>query len=194
MENDTDENKESWSYWDHLPGWLSWIIVIILLLIMLAILYGVLWFPYFLMNKWTFKQSLNRKLFNKRIMLYAILTSIIIGYIYYLIMVVNFYPFNNFFFITTLICLGMISGNIYRWRNRLDYNRCDSAECHQWTGQDNGTEFLGGLTETQNIRYSNGATEKNTRTTRHYRDHRICTACGNRWSIKRTEVIGGLKV
>lgn len=194
LENETDLNKESFDFRDHLPGWLTWVVYILIFLIMLAILYGILRIPYFLVNKWTLKRSLNRELFNKRVMLYAVLATIVIGYIYYVLMVANFYPFKEYFFITTFFCLGMILENIHQWRNDLDYNRCNSAGCHQWTGQDNGTEFLGGETVTQTIRHSNGGTERNRQTTRRYRDHRKCSACGYEWSILRTEVIGGLKV
>lgn len=193
LEDDTDLNKESFDMKDHLPSWLYWIVVLLIFLLMLAILFFVLKVPYYIVNKWTYKQSLNRDLFNRRIMTYAVLGSVILGYTYYVLMVANFFPFNKYFFITTLFCLGMILGNISKWRNDLDYNRCNREGCHQWTGQDNGTEFLGGSIVTQTITYNNGATEKNKQTIRKYRDHRKCSACGNEWSIIRTEVFGRLK-
>jgi hypothetical protein len=174
---------------DYMPEWLSWIVVLLIFLISLVILYYILKIPFIIVNKVTYKQSLNRKLFNKRIMLYATLGSIILGYVYSLIMLVNVYPFNDYFFITALFCLGMILGNIGKWRNDLDYNRCNAATCHQWTGEHSWTEYLGGETVTQTM--SNGST--NSQTTRRYREHRICSACGHEWSIIRTHVIGGLK-
>ena len=174
---------------EYVPNWATYVIGLLALLIYLVILFYILKIPFTIVNKITYKQSLNRKLFNKRIMLYAILGTIVLGYSYSLIMLVNVFPFNDYFFITALFCGGMIIGNIVKWRNDLDYNRCDAATCHQWTGEHSWTENLGGETVTR--KYSDGQTRK--QTTRRYRDHRICTACGNEWSIVRTHVIGGLK-
>jgi hypothetical protein len=161
---------------------------------MLAVLYSVLSIPFFFVNKMVFRKSMNRELFNGRIMLYATLGSIVLGYAFYLLMVMNVYPFRDSFWITSLFCLGMILGNISKWRNDLDYNRCNAKSCHQWTGEHVWTEYLGGSTVTQTVRYSNGASETNKQTTRRYRDYRKCSACGNEWSIVRTEVFGSLRV
>lgn len=174
---------------DYMPEWLTWIVFLLIFLIGLGILYIIIKIPFIITNKVVYKQSLNRKLFNGRILFYAILGTIILGYTFSLILLVNIYPFNDYFFITALFCLGMILGNINNWRNDLDYNRCNAATCHQWTGEHSWTEYLGGETVTET--YSDGST--NSQTTRRYREHRICTACGNEWSILRTEVIGGLK-
>jgi SH3-like domain-containing protein len=174
---------------DYMPEWLSFIVILLVFLIGLGILYFILKIPFIIVNKVTYKQSLNRKLFNRRIMLYAILGSIILGYLFSLIMLVNVYPFNDYFFITAIFCLGMILRNISKWRNDLGYNRCNAATCHQWTGEHSWTEYLGGEKVTQTMR--DGST--NTQTTRRYREHRICSACSHEWSILRTHVIGGLK-
>lgn len=194
FENENNPNEKTVDLWDYLPSWLAWIVTILIILLMVGILILILKIPYYIINKITFKQSLNRKLFNGRILFYATLLSIIFGYLYYILMVVNIYPFNEYFTITTLFCLGMLLGNISKWRNDLDYNRCNAPTCHQWTGEDNGTEFLGGSTVTQNIRHGDGRTETNKQTTRRYRDYRKCSACGHEWSIIRTQVIGSLKV
>lgn len=194
FEDDNDLNKEHKAYYDSLPNWLTVVIAIIIFIIFLGILAFVLMIPYYLVNRLIQKISMNRKLFNGRILLYAIVASLVFGYIYYILMVVNVYPFNRYFFITTLFCLGMPLTNIYKWRNNLDYNRCNKADCHRWTGEDDGTEFLGGNQITQRIRRGDGSTETNVQTTRHYIDYRKCSACGHMWSIRRTEVIGGLKV
>lgn len=129
---------------DYMPNRLAYIIYLLVFVIGLVILYYILKIPFIIVNKVTHKQSRNRKLFNKRILLYAILGSIILGYVYSLIVLVNFYPFNNYFFIIALFCFGMIVGNIGKWRNNLDYNRCDAATCYRWTGEHSWTEYLGG--------------------------------------------------
>ncbi len=174
---------------EYVPEWATYVIGLLALLIYLVILYYILKIPFTIVNKITYKQSLNRKLFNGRIMLYATLGSIILGYLFSVIMLVNVFPFNDYFFITALFCGGMIIGTIGKWRNDLDYNRCNAATCHQWTGEHSWTEYLGGETVTQTMR--DGST--NSQTTRRYREHRICSACGHEWSILRTHVIGGLK-
>lgn len=174
---------------DYMPNWLAYIIYLLFFLTGLVILFYILKIPFIIVNKVTYKQSLNRKLFNGRIKLYATLGSIILGYLFSLIMLVNVFPFNDYFFVTAIFCLGMILGNIGKWRNDLDYNRCNAATCHQWTGEHSWTEYLGGEKVTQTMR--DGST--NTQTTRRYREHRICSACGHEWSILRTSVIGGLK-
>ncbi|MCK5821742.1 MAG: hypothetical protein KAH17_07645 [Bacteroidales bacterium] len=194
FESDQNPNGIVIDIRDYVPGWLSWVIVIVILLIALGILYLILKIPFFIVNKFTYKQSLNRKLFNGRIKLYATLGSLILGYTFYLFLVVNVYPFHTLFFIITLFCLGMILGNINKWRNDLDYNRCNAIDCHQWTGEHLWTEYLGGSTTTQTVSYGDGSTETNQQTTRRYREHRKCSACGYEWSIIRTEVIGNLKV
>jgi len=174
---------------EYVPEWANYVIGILALLIYLVILFYILKIPFTIVNKITYKQSLNRKLFNGRIMLYATLGSIILGYLFSVIMLVNVFPFNDYFFITALFCGGMIIGTIGKWRNDLDYNRCNAADCHQWTGEHSWTEDLGGETVTRT--YNDGQTRK--QTTRRYREHRICSACGYKWSIIRTNVIGGLK-
>ncbi len=193
---DQTENPDQKTYniSDHLPKWANIIVVILIILVMLAVLYAVLSVPFLLVNKLTYRKSLDRKLFNRRIMLYATFGSIVLGYAFYLLMVMNVYPFCDYFWVTSLFCLGMILGNISKWRNDLDYKRCNAASCHQWTGEHVWTEYLGGSTVTQTVRYSNGATQTNQQTTRRYRDYRKCSACNNEWSIVRTEVFGGLKI
>lgn len=189
-----DPNAESIDLRDKMPNWLAYTIMIIIFLGFLAILYLILKLPYYILNKYLFKVSLNRKLFNGRILTYAIFGTLIIGYPYYVLVTTNIYPFNDYFWITSLFCLGMLLGNISKWRNDLDYNRCNAPNCHRWTGTDNGTEFLGGETVTQRVRFSDGSSETNRQTTRRYRDYRLCSACGHEWSIVRTEVIGKLRV
>ena len=189
FESDGDPNGIHIDLRDYMPEWLTWIVFLLIFLIGLGILFFILKIPFIIVNKFCHKQSLNRKLFNGRIMLYATLGSLILGYTFSLILLVNVYPFNDFFFITALFCLGMIFGNINKWRNDLDYNRCNAAGCHQWTGEHLWTEYLGGETVTQTM--SDGST--NTQTTRRYREHRKCSACGHEWSFIRTHVIGGLK-
>lgn len=174
---------------DYMPEWLTYIIYLIVFLIGLGILYYILKIPFIIVNKLTHRQSLNRKLFNRRIMIYATMGSIVLGYLYSVIMLVNIYPFNDYVFVTAFLCLGMILANIYKWRNDLDYNRCNAATCHQWTGEHSWTEYLGGETVTQT--FKDGST--NSQTTKYYREHRVCSACGYEWSILRKEVFGGLK-
>lgn len=191
FEKGVDRGEAAFDLTNYLPGWL---VVIIGLLIILAMVFLVLRIPYYFLNKYLYKKSLNRKWYNRRVLTLAIVKSLIVGYVYYIIMVVNVYPFTDYFIVTSLFCLGMLLGNINKWRNDLDYKRCDAANCHQWTGEDNGTEYLGGSRVTQKVTYSNGGLKTNTQTMRRLRDHRICSVCGNEWSILRTEVIGGLKV
>lgn len=194
MENDYNPYEKGYDLREHMPNWLATVIFILVFILFLVILYYILKIPFIIVNKITYKQSLNRELFNRRILFYAVTGTLILGYLYYLIMITNIYPFKDYFFITSLFYLGMLLGNINKWRNDLDYVRCDAAKCHQWTGVSNGTEFLGGTTETQHIRHGDGTTETNRRTTRRYRDYRKCTACGHEWSIVRTEVVGKLKI
>lgn len=194
FESDYSPDRKTIDIREYMPGWLAWIIIIIVLLIMIAILYMVLKIPFIIVNKFSYKKSLNSKLFNRRILLYATTGSVILGYLYCAFMIINIYPFNSIFWISSIVSLGMILGNINKWRNDLDYKRCNAAECHLWTGEHNGTEYLGGTTTTQTITYNDGSRNKNTQTTRRYRDYRKCSSCGNEWSIVRTEVIGNLKI
>jgi len=193
FERNNNPDLESFDIRDHVPNWLYWIIVILVFLFFLAILIFVLKIPYKILNKLILKQSLNRKYFNWTIKVFAVIGSIIVGYFFYLLVAVNIFPFREYFIITTLFCLGMIIGNIRNWINDLDYNRCNAVNCHQWTGVDNGTEFLGGNTTTQTITRNDGSRETNKQTTKNYIDYRICTACGHKWSIYRTQVVGRLK-
>ncbi|MBN2236634.1 MAG: hypothetical protein JW729_03690 [Bacteroidales bacterium] len=179
---------------DYMPEWLSYVVMVLIFLTFLAILYFILKLPYYILNRFLFKVSLDRKLYNGRILTYAIIGTLLVGYPYYVLVTVHIYPFNDFFWITSLFSLGMLFGNFSKWRNDLDYNRCNASTCHRWTGTDNGTEFLGGNTVTQRVRFSDGSSETNRQTTRKYRDYRLCSACGHEWSIVRTEVIGKLRV
>lgn len=189
FENTNDIDGTTMNINDYMPEWGRYVLGLLLLVIYIVILFYILKIPFVIVNKFTYKQSMNRKLFNGRIMLYATLGSIILGYLFSLILLVNVFPFNEYFFFTALFCFGMIFRNITKWRNDLDFNRCNATTCHQWTGEHSWTEDLGGETVTRT--YKDGQTRK--QTTRRYREHRICTACGNKWSIIRTQVFGGLK-
>ncbi|MFK5857283.1 MAG: hypothetical protein QM503_14220, partial [Bacteroidota bacterium] len=146
FESTGDPDRKVIDMREYMPEWLSWIVVLIIFLIGLAILYYILKIPFIITNKIVYKLSLNRKLFNGRILFYSILGTILLGYTFSVILLVNIYPFNDYFFITALFCLGMIIGNINKWRNNIDYNRCNAAACHKWTGEHSWTEYLGGET------------------------------------------------
>ena len=169
------------------------IVAILAFIILLLILYSILEFPYHFINKYTLHKSEDIQLPNARIYLIAVVSTLLLAYPWYVFLVTNIQPYLGGFWITSLFCLGMILGNIRQWKHDLDYNRCDAEGCRQWTGSDNGTDFLGGHTTEQTITYSNGTKERNTQTVRHYIDHRLCTNCGHKWKIKRTEVFGRLK-
>lgn len=169
------------------------IVAILALIILLLILYSILEFPYHFINKYTLHKSEDIQLANAKIYMIAIVSTLVLAYPWYVFLVTNIQPYLGGFWITSLFCLGMILGNIRQWKHNLDYNRCDAEGCRQWTGSDNGTDFLGGHTTEQTITYSNGTKERNTQTVRHYIDHRLCTNCGHTWKVKRTEVFGRLK-
>ena len=175
------------------PKILLTIVSILAFILIILILYSILEFPYHFINKYTFHKSKDIQLPNARIYWIAVIGTILLAYPWYVFIVTNIQPYLGGFWITSLFCLGMMLGNIRQWKHDLDYNRCNAEGCRQWTGSDNGTDFLGGHTTEQTIKYSDGTKEHNTQTVRHYIDHRLCTNCGHKWKSKRTVVIGKLK-
>ncbi|RLC57865.1 MAG: hypothetical protein DRH89_02515 [Candidatus Cloacimonadota bacterium] len=166
-------------------GWLRWVIVIVVGSALLSFFFMLVYLPYYLWDKATFRASEDKTKANNTILMIAVLGAIVLGYLWFVFLNVNFNAFNNYFLLHILFCLGMTTGFISKWNSDLMYNRC--TRCRFWSGTHDYSELLGVTESTQTTTYSDGSKKREKGKTEHWRDHRYCNRqeCGHKWYIDR---------
>jgi len=167
-------------------GIIRWIFMIVFGAIFLTFYYSLVAVPYFIWDKFTRKQSLDTSKSNGQIKFIATTGAIVLGYLWFVFLNVNFSAFFNWFALHFLFCIGLTIGFIDKWVSDLMYKRC--SRCRYWSGKNESSELLGVTEHTKTTTYSDGHKTHEKGKTEHWRDYQYCerTECGHRWHIDRT--------
>lgn len=173
-----------------LPTWASVAIAVLFAGFYLAMIYLILFVPFWVSNGIAWRISQNRNLANGVILTIAAATGLVLSYLYFVFTNVNIGLFNNWFVLHVLFVVGMTLGFLGKWRGDLMYRRC--AQCRYWSGTDNGSDLLSRTHQTLTTTYNTGRKTVDKGTQEVWVDHRLCEnpQCGNRWDVIRTFFTG----